>query len=166
MGSQDSAMRPATSLGVLTNVFLIPRLVWGHGMLTDPPARNAMWRYGYTNPVNYNDNELYCGGFSVQWDRNDGNCGVCGDSFSDRQPRAHESGGKYGNGTLPTALRTVNVTLQSPPQMTSLSLMVILSLMVMLSLIVDEGLESRNYCLIFEHVILAFLNKKEYLIRR
>ena len=28
-----------------------------------------MFRFGYTNPVNYNDNELYCGGFSVQWDQ-------------------------------------------------------------------------------------------------
>merc|ERR1712098_378762 len=100
MGSQDSAMRPATSLGVLTNVFLIPRLVWGHGMLTDPPARNAMWRYGYTNPVNYNDNELYCGGFSIQWNQNEGKCGVCGDNFADPEPRPHEAGGRYGNGII------------------------------------------------------------------
>merc|ERR1712121_335362 len=100
MGSQDSAMRPATSLGVLTNAFLIPRLVWGHGMLTDPPARNAMWRYGYTNPVNYNDNELYWGGFSVQWNQNEGKCGVCGDNFADSEPRPHEAGGRYGNGII------------------------------------------------------------------
>lgn len=38
--------------------------VSGHGRLMDPPARNAMWRYGFPNPVNYNDNELYCGGFA------------------------------------------------------------------------------------------------------
>jgi hypothetical protein len=30
----------------------------------DPPARNAMWRFGFPNPVDYQDNELYCGGFS------------------------------------------------------------------------------------------------------
>lgn len=30
----------------------------------DPPARNAMWRFGFPNPVNYNDNELYCGGYA------------------------------------------------------------------------------------------------------
>jgi len=29
----------------------------------DPPARNAMWRLGFPNPVNYNDNEVYCGGY-------------------------------------------------------------------------------------------------------
>lgn len=30
----------------------------------DPPARNCMWRFGYPNPVNYNDNELFCGGYA------------------------------------------------------------------------------------------------------
>jgi len=30
--------------------------VGGHGRLMEPPARNAMWRFGYPNPVNYNDN--------------------------------------------------------------------------------------------------------------
>jgi len=65
-------------------------------MLTDPPARNAMWRYGFPNPVNYNDNELYCGGFAVQWNQNNGKCGVCGDNYKDTVPRAHETGGKYG----------------------------------------------------------------------
>jgi hypothetical protein len=39
-------------------------LVNGHGRLMDPPARNAMWRFGFPNPVDYQDNELYCGGFS------------------------------------------------------------------------------------------------------
>merc|ERR1712012_460581 len=71
-----------------------------HGFLYDPPARNAMWRFGYSNPVNYNDNELYCGGFSVQWSNNDGKCGVCGDNWADPAPRSHEAGGKYGNGVI------------------------------------------------------------------
>ena len=35
----------------------------GHGRLLDPPGRNAMWRQGFDNPVNYNDDEVYCGGF-------------------------------------------------------------------------------------------------------
>lgn len=39
-----------------------------------------MWRFGYPNPVNYNDNELFCGGYAVQWEQNQGNCGVCGDA--------------------------------------------------------------------------------------
>lgn len=37
-------------------------LVHGHGRLMNPPARNAMWRFGFPNEVNYNDNELFCGG--------------------------------------------------------------------------------------------------------
>ena len=35
----------------------------GHGRLLDPPGRNTMWRQGFDNPVNYNDDEVYCGGF-------------------------------------------------------------------------------------------------------
>ena len=49
-----------------------------------------MFRFGYTNPVNYNDNELYCGGFSVQWQTNAGKCGVCGDNWAAPEPRPHE----------------------------------------------------------------------------
>ncbi|RXG53959.1 hypothetical protein Avbf_08097, partial [Armadillidium vulgare] len=41
----------------------------------EPPARNALWRYGYRNPVNYNDNELYCGGYVVHYVTNKGKCG-------------------------------------------------------------------------------------------
>ena len=37
--------------------------VTGHGRLMDPPSRNAMWRYGYYNPVDQKDNEVWCGGF-------------------------------------------------------------------------------------------------------
>jgi hypothetical protein len=40
-------------------------LVQGHGRLIDPPGRSSMWRYGYRNPPNYNDNQLYCGGVQV-----------------------------------------------------------------------------------------------------
>ena len=57
-------------------------------------------RFGYTNPVNYNDNELYCGGFSVQWQDNGGKCGVCGDNWAAPRPREHEVGGRYGKGII------------------------------------------------------------------
>ena len=33
-----------------------------HGRLMDPPSRNAMWRFGFPNPVDMKDNELWCGG--------------------------------------------------------------------------------------------------------
>lgn len=45
-------------------VFNVGTLVSGHGRLMDPPARNSMWRFGFPNPVNYNDNELFCGGYA------------------------------------------------------------------------------------------------------
>merc|ERR1712212_565116 len=94
---------PVAMAALLTLLLVSPyflSLTSGHGMITDPPARNAMWRYGYTNPVNYNDNELYCGGFSVQWNQNEGKCGVCGDNFAEAEPRPHEAGGRYGNGII------------------------------------------------------------------
>ncbi|XP_045584551.1 uncharacterized protein [Procambarus clarkii] len=72
----------------------------GHGRLMNPPARNAMWRYGYPNPVNYNDNELYCGGYVVQYQKNGGKCGVCGDNYVEKVPRSHENGGLFGNGII------------------------------------------------------------------
>ena len=37
--------------------------VHGHGRMMEPPSRNAMWRFGYPNPVNYNENEVFCRGF-------------------------------------------------------------------------------------------------------
>ena len=56
-------MSVAGTLVVL--IFTVVR-VKAHGRLMDPPARNSMWRFGFPNPVNYNDNELFCGGFAGQ----------------------------------------------------------------------------------------------------
>ncbi|RWS01248.1 hypothetical protein B4U80_08504 [Leptotrombidium deliense] len=42
-------------------------LVAGHGMLIDPPSRSTAWRFGFKTPINYNDNELYCGGFLMSF---------------------------------------------------------------------------------------------------
>lgn len=72
----------------------------GHGRLMDPPARNSMWRFGFPNPVNYNDNELFCGGWAVQWEQNMGKCGICGDPYHVEEPRPHEAGGLYAKGIL------------------------------------------------------------------
>lgn len=116
-------------------MFTYSTLVSGHGRLMDPPARNAMWRFGFPNPVNYNDNELFCGGYAgsiffvlnqqqffinnkfifeiklyfiyslyiyactVQWEQNDGKCGVCGDAYN-AAPRKHEAGGEYAKGII------------------------------------------------------------------
>jgi predicted carbohydrate-binding protein with CBM5 and CBM33 domain len=40
--------------------------VSGHGYANDPPSRSSMWRFGYSTPVNYEDNQLWCGGFQVR----------------------------------------------------------------------------------------------------
>jgi len=87
-------------LFVTLQVLFITSNVTGHGRLMDPPSRNAMWRYGFPNAVNYNDNELFCGGFAVQWEQNGGNCGVCGDPYQMKEPRPHEAGGEYAKGII------------------------------------------------------------------
>lgn len=52
----------------------------GHGRLIEPPSRSSAFRYGFQTPPNYNDHELYCGGFARQ-QRNGGKCGECGDPW-------------------------------------------------------------------------------------
>ena len=37
----------------------------GHGRLVEPPSRSSMFRFGYNVPANYQDNQLFCGGFQV-----------------------------------------------------------------------------------------------------
>jgi hypothetical protein len=44
-------------------IFQVIGLASGHGRLEDPPGRSTMWRQGFENPANYNDDEVYCGGF-------------------------------------------------------------------------------------------------------
>ncbi|CAO1392248.1 unnamed protein product [Diamesa hyperborea] len=84
----------------LTVIVALISHVCGHGRLMEPPGRNAMWRFGFPNPVNYNDNELFCGGYAVQWEQNSGKCGVCGDAYNLNSPRPHEAGGDYGKGII------------------------------------------------------------------
>ena len=99
-------------------VFSLIEIIAGHGRLMEPPARNSMWRFGYGTPINYSDNEVFCGGvgskyfkitkdshaknyhFSVQFKKNDGKCGVCGDDWSLERPRENENGGHFGTGTI------------------------------------------------------------------
>lgn len=88
------------SIAIFSLIFLIldVRNVTGHGRLIEPPSRASAWRFGFQTPHNYNDHELYCGGFSRQWNKNGGNCGVCGDAWDQRTPRPHEYGGRFGQG--------------------------------------------------------------------
>lgn len=80
--------------------FLMPWKSHGHGRLLEPPGRSSLWRFGFDAPPNYNDNELYCGGYTNQWVTNEGKCGICGDPYEDHQPRANEAGGTYGLGII------------------------------------------------------------------
>lgn len=36
----------------------------------------------------------------VQWEQNEGRCGVCGDAHHLKAPRPHEAGGEYGKGII------------------------------------------------------------------
>ena len=49
---------------LLVSVALVPGVL-GHGFLQEPPSRSSMWRFGFNTPPNYNDNQLFCGGFQV-----------------------------------------------------------------------------------------------------
>ncbi|KAL9952363.1 hypothetical protein ACROYT_G039609 [Oculina patagonica] len=76
-------------------------LVLGHGRLIQPASRNAAWRYGFLTPRQDTDNELNCGGFSVQWETNNGKCGVCGDPYHFKKGEAlYTHPGKYATGTI------------------------------------------------------------------
>lgn len=72
----------------------------GHGRLIEPPSRASAWRLGWPTPIDYNDNEGSCGGFSHQYEVNGGKCGVCGDAWEEN-PRPHEApDGLYATGTI------------------------------------------------------------------
>ncbi|XP_048759712.1 uncharacterized protein LOC125669290 isoform X3 [Ostrea edulis] len=113
-GSMDMTIEILLAISLSLCLF---GLVQGHGRLIDPPSRSSMWRYGYRNPPNYNDNQLYCGGVQIQYEVNGGRCGVCGDPF--QGPLDNEPGGKYANGiivysTTVGAIMPVTVELTAP----------------------------------------------------
>ena len=90
-------------------------LVYGHGRLVEPASRASAWRYGFSTPPDYTDNEGYCGGVGHQYGKADGKCGICGDPWF-QQPRHHEApGGKYATGTITQWYKTgqvITVTVQ------------------------------------------------------
>ncbi|KAK0181807.1 hypothetical protein PV327_000004 [Microctonus hyperodae] len=74
--------------------------IFGHGMLIEPVNRGSAWKKGFKTPINYDDDGNYCGGHTAHFIVNKGKCGVCGDNYSVKQPRANENGGVYGTGTI------------------------------------------------------------------
>ncbi|XP_069120048.1 uncharacterized protein [Argopecten irradians] len=91
--------------------------VTSHGRLVKPPSRGSMWRYGFDTPVNYNDNELNCGGFHNQWNNQGGECGLCGDPYEGE--RAHEAGGEYATGTIAACYVTSVSSIEVVAELTS-----------------------------------------------
>ncbi|XP_031341283.1 uncharacterized protein LOC116169351 [Photinus pyralis] len=89
--------------------------VLGHGMMINPAGRSSRWRFNSTAPPNYNDMELFCGGFGAQWLIHGGKCGVCGDNYSDPVPRSNENTGYYGQGVIVAEYQAesiINVTVR------------------------------------------------------
>lgn len=70
-------------------------MVLGHGYMARPAARNAMWKYGYDNPPNYNLMSLNAGGPAKV---SSGGHSICGDHHDG--PFEHMDGGKYANGVI------------------------------------------------------------------
>ncbi|XP_055905596.1 uncharacterized protein LOC129941269 [Eupeodes corollae] len=89
---------PIATLIAVLSIFCTK--VIGHGMLLDPVSRSSRWRVDSSARANYDDNGLFCGGFSVMWGRNGGKCGLCGDDYSKPTPRPNELGGTYGQGII------------------------------------------------------------------
>ncbi|OXA54698.1 hypothetical protein Fcan01_10849 [Folsomia candida] len=83
--------------------------VSGHGRMMDPPNRSSLWRLAeyesYNPPINYDDNQLFCGGFVLQYQHNGGKCGECGDPYNSTRPRDNEHGGLYGQGIITKTYR-------------------------------------------------------------
>lgn len=52
-------------LTVSVVVALVMPHVAGHGMVLDPVCRQSRWRYNESAPTDYNDNQVFCGGFGV-----------------------------------------------------------------------------------------------------
>lgn len=52
-------------VAVVVVCMLLTEKVVGHGMVHDPVNRATRWRYDRSAPADYDDNQLFCGGFAV-----------------------------------------------------------------------------------------------------
>ncbi|KAK5648476.1 hypothetical protein RI129_003368 [Pyrocoelia pectoralis] len=85
-------------IGTLIILGVLLQHVVGHGMMWNPPNRSSLWRFNTSFPINYEDNQNFCGGYATQWNIHGGKCGVCGDNYGDAIPRENENTGVYGLG--------------------------------------------------------------------
>ncbi|KAJ8664867.1 hypothetical protein QAD02_006529 [Eretmocerus hayati] len=81
-------------------VFLYTIGVQSYGRVLDPVHRGGAWRLGLGTPINYDDHMNQCGGYIIQYQKNKGKCGVCGDNYADEKPQANQNHGTYGTGTI------------------------------------------------------------------
>lgn len=58
-------LRLIVIIGALLCVLTV-NYVWGHGMVLKPVNRSSRWRFNTSAPINYNDNQLFCGGAGVR----------------------------------------------------------------------------------------------------
>lgn len=81
-------------LSLITAVAVVAQ-VSGHLSLEEPPARNVMWRMGFSQlPTHQDDDYLICNESGGK------RCPPCGDSADSASPHAHEAGGTYATGII------------------------------------------------------------------
>ena len=81
---------------ILVLLSLSLRLTKHHSIFLEPPSRPTLGRVKSQCGLrwNYQENELFCGGISVQHNVvNKGRCGICGDEYSGAHP--HQAGGMW-----------------------------------------------------------------------
>lgn len=64
-----SSQHLTMSQQILVAVLLVALVAFvsGHGYTEEPPSRSSMWRFGFQTPVNYDDSQLWCGGYQVRY---------------------------------------------------------------------------------------------------
>ncbi|CAG9762911.1 unnamed protein product [Ceutorhynchus assimilis] len=100
------------SLPIMIIILSFTLQVLGHGYMYNPINRASRWRLNpsdWTVGHDYDDNQFFCGGFSVQYEINKGKCGPCGDDWRDPSPRSNENGGTYGNGIIVASYYSGNI---------------------------------------------------------
>merc|ERR1712196_190860 len=76
-------------------LFAVVEMAQGHGYIARPAARNALWKYGFDNPPNYDLMSLNAGGPAKV---SSGGHSKCGDNHDG--PFDHMAGGRYANGII------------------------------------------------------------------
>ena len=63
----QTARTAVVAMHLITVLLCLPVLAAGHASLVRPPSRAAMGSYGFpANPVDFQHNEGFCGGFAHQ----------------------------------------------------------------------------------------------------